>query len=475
MPAMSSAPISVPVCEDSLTCMISRHTLDKARKAKAHLENYYSNLASQQVERKDRLRRLEESLNVKGLSEEKKSEKLREHAAKETEFLRLKRSRLGADDFEALKVIGKGAFGEVRLVQKVDTGHIYAMKVLRKVDMVEKEQLAHVRAERDILVEADHQWVVKMFFSFQDPVNLYLVMEFLPGGDVMTLLMKEDTLSEESAQFYIAETALAIDHIHSLGFIHRDIKPDNLLLDSKGHVKLSDFGLCTGLKKSHRTEYYRDLVVDQPTDEPVSARKRAESWKASRRTLAFSTVGTPDYIAPEVFGQAGYDKTSDWWSLGVIMYEMLVGYPPFCSETPRETYMKIMDWENCLIFPLEVPISEKASNTILRFCGEMSKRVRGLADVQTMDWFKGVDWHHIRERPAAINVQVNSIDDTSNFDEFPDVDLKIPVASNVTTGQPYKDWVFLNYTFKRFEGLSERGARKVSKKSVFDVMETTKE
>merc|ERR1719456_708855 len=130
-----------------------------------------------------------------------------------------------------------------------------------------------------------------MFYSFQDAENLYLVMEFLPGGDVMTLLMKKDTLSEEATQFYIAETALAIETIHRLGFIHRDIKPDNLLLDARGHVKLSDFGLCTGLQKSHRTDYYRDLAsLDVPTDQPVSSRKRAESWKMSRRTLAFSTV-----------------------------------------------------------------------------------------------------------------------------------------------------------------------------------------
>merc|ERR1712126_518472 len=232
--------------------------------------------------------RLEESLNENGLSETVRAEKRNQHAAKETEFLRLKRSRLGVDDFEAIKVIGKGAFGEVRLVQKIDTGHVHAMKILRKADMVEKEQVAHVRAERDILVEADHQWVVKMFFSFQDPLNLYLVMEFLPGGDLMTLLMKEDTLPEDVAQFYVSETALAIEYIHSLGFIHRDIKPDNLLLDSRGHVKLSDFGLCTGLKKSHRTEYYRDLakVDSHHADQQVSARKRAESWKASRRTLA---------------------------------------------------------------------------------------------------------------------------------------------------------------------------------------------
>lgn len=190
------------------------------------MENYYSNLIAQHIERKQRLAKLEESLKDEGLSEQQKQEKRLQHAQKETEFLRLKRSRLGVEDFEPLKVIGRGAFGEVnfspftdeityykavyrfvrfeiincssinslslslccvskikvRLVQKKDTGHVYAMKILRKADMLEKEQVAHVRAERDVLVEADHQWVVKMYYSFQDPINLYLIMEFLPGG-----------------------------------------------------------------------------------------------------------------------------------------------------------------------------------------------------------------------------------------------------------------------------------------------------
>ena len=380
---------------------------------------YLRNLATQQLERTDRLKRLQETLNAKGMTDDEKQDRLKEHASKETEFLRLRRSKLGADDFEPLKVIGKGAFGEVRLVsccqilgiaasfsqivlflrlvQKNDTGHIYAMKVLRKREMVEKDQLAHVRAERDILVEADHQWVVKMFFSFQDPLNLYLVMEFLPGGDLMTLLMKEDTLTEDAAQFYVVETALAIEYIHSLGFIHRDIKPDNLLLDSRGHVKLSDFGLCTGLKKSHRTEYYRDLAKSgNYLEVPVSSRKRAESWKVSRRTLAFSTVGTPDYIAPEVFADAGYDKRCDWWSLGVIMYEMLVGYPPFCSETPRETYLKILDWKQSLVFPPEVPVSQAAMATILAMCDDIKKRISNVDGLKSLEWFQGVDWVHIR-------------------------------------------------------------------------------
>jgi len=331
--------------------------------------------------------------------------------------------------------------------------------------MVEKEQVAHVRAERDILVEVDHTWVVKMFYSFQDSENLYLVMEFLAGGDVMTLLMKKDTLAEEAAQFYIAETALAIQTIHDLGFIHRDIKPDNLLLDSRGHVKLSDFGLCTGLKKSHRTEFYKDLSQVKPSDftsNPMDSKRKAETWKSKRRALAYSTVGTPDYIAPEVFLQTGYDKSCDWWSLGVIMFEMLIGYPPFCSETPQETYNKIMNWRRTLEFPPEVPISRTAKKTIQRLCESADKRVQDIKDMKKLNWFSNVDWDHIRERPAAIPVTVRSIDDTSNFDEFPDVELRFRSPGSCktdcsTSAAPYKDWMFMNYTFKRFEGLTQRG------------------
>jgi len=461
-------PVVTPSTLADIQCLLngemppnfSGHTLDKATKTKLTLENYYNNLISQQRERRERLRRMEESFKEQGVEESVIVERRNQHAAKETEFLRLKRSRLGPDDFDPIKVIGKGAFGEVRLVQKVDTGHVYAMKILRKADMVEKEQVAHVRAERDILVEADHQWVVKMFYSFQDPANLYLVMEFLPGGDMMTLLMKKDILTEEAAQFYMTETAIAIDYIHNLGFIHRDIKPDNILLDSRGHVKLSDFGLCTGLKKSHRTEFYRDLSSVKTSDftqNPMDSKRKAETWKSKRRALAYSTVGTPDYIAPEVFLQTGYDKSCDWWSLGVIMFEMLIGYPPFCSETPQETYRKVMNWKTTLEFPPEVPISETATKTILRFCGEREDRIQSLEDIKSGAWFRGVDWEHIRERPAAIPVQVRSIDDTSNFDDFPDVALQIAAPANNDTGQPYKDWVFINYTFKRFEGLTQRG------------------
>lgn len=441
---------------------MSNHTRERVTVAKLTLENFYSTLLTQHEERETRQKKLEKVMDEEGLPDEEKITRRSQHARKETEFLRLKRTRLGLGDFESLKVIGRGAFGEVRLVQKIDTGHIYAMKILRKADMLEKEQVAHIRAERDILVEADGAWVVKMFYSFQDKRNLYLIMEFLPGGDMMTLLMKKDTLSEEVTQFYIAETVLAIDSIHQLGFIHRDIKPDNLLLDLRGHVKLSDFGLCTGLKKAHRTEFYRNLTHNPPSDfsfQNMNSKRKAETWKKNRRQLAYSTVGTPDYIAPEVFMQTGYNKLCDWWSLGVIMYEMLIGYPPFCSETPQETYRKVMNWRETLIFPPEVPISEKAKDLVLRYCTDAENRIGALSvdEIKCHPFFEAVDWEHIRERPAAISIEIKSIDDTSNFDDFPESDILQPVTNLTEPDFKSKDWVFLNYTYKRFEGLTQRG------------------
>jgi len=444
---------------------ISPHTLDKANRAKMVIENYYSNLIMQKNERLQRIQKLEDILRDNSLSEEEKRLKKLHYAAKESEYLRMKRSRMSVMDFIPLKVIGKGAFGEVRLVQKADTGHVYAMKALRKAEMVAKDQVAHVRAERDILVEADHQWVVKMYYSFQDNEMLYLVMEFLPGGDLMTLLMKKDTLTEEAAQFYISETALAIQSIHQLGFIHRDIKPDNILLDARGHVKLSDFGLCTGLKKAHRTEFYKKNSQAQSLNlgsNPLESKGKAESWQGRRRKLAYSTVGTPDYIAPEVFSKSGYDSRCDWWSLGVILYEMLYGYPPFSCENPMETYNKIINWESNLEFPADTPISQNARGTILSLLATMETRVKTLSDMTNLPWFIGVDWHNLRERPAAIPVLVKSIDDTSYFDSFPDVQLDIkpqipdPTPMDTKTAKA-KEWMFLNYTFKRFEGLTQRG------------------
>lgn len=211
------------------------------------------------------------------------------------------------------------------------------MKKMKKSEMLYKNQVAHVKAERDVLIKAKNPWIVELKYSFQDERHLYLVMEFLPGGDLMTLLMRKDILSEEESRFYIGETILAIETIHNLNYIHRDLKPDNILLDKDGHVKLTDFGLCkhAEIRPQKMTEY-RQSEFSSNFNQLKSVLDKKLGYKRSRQ-LAFSTVGTPDYIAPEVFGQNGYDETVDWWSVGVILFEMLVGYPPFFSDEPSIT------------------------------------------------------------------------------------------------------------------------------------------
>ena len=256
------------------------------------------------------------------------------------------------------------------------------MKSLRKSEMIKRDQLAHVKAERDVLAESTKTpWVVQLYYSFQDPAHLYLIMEFLPGGDLMTMLIKYDTFSEDVTRFYMAECACAIAAIQQLGYVHRDIKPDNcnsinlVLIDRTGHVKLSDFGLSTGFHKTHDSAYYQQFrqnatTIDAGTvkniDLTFSRKDKIATWKKNRRTLAYSTVGTPDYIAPEVFDKTGYSKECDWWSMGAIMYECLVGYPPFCSDHPQETYQKIVHWRQYLYVPDDVHLSREAEDLLQR-------------------------------------------------------------------------------------------------------------
>ncbi|ODM90893.1 Serine/threonine-protein kinase tricorner [Orchesella cincta] len=291
--------------------------------------------------------------------------------------------------------------------------------------------------------------------------------EFLPGGDMMTLLMKKDT-PRGSDTFYIAETALAIPFHSQARIIHRDIKPDNLLLDARGHVKLSTLG------SSHRTEFYRDLTQAKlPSDasdwSPMDSKRRAESWKRNRRALGPLHGGNSGLHRPRR-GRQGYGSEVNWWSLGVIDVGDVDWISSLCSEGPQETYKKIMNWRETLVFPPEVPISGEARGAIERFCCEAEKRLgskHGVEEIKGVPFFRGVDWEHIRERPAAIPVVVKGIGDTSNFDEFPDTDLRIPGQGKEAKpkdkegegagGGAYNDWVFINYTFRRFDGLTQRG------------------
>ncbi len=223
---------------------------------KFYMEQHVENLFKSVKERDKRRQQLEEEMSKVGLNEDGRKAARRLLKQKETNFMRLKRAKMNVSMFTNIKKLGTGAFGEVALVMKNDTKQLYAMKTLRKNDVYRRNQVAHVKAERDILSEADNEWVVKLYYSFQDMEMLYFVMDYIPGGDMMNLLIKEGIFQEDLARFYVAELVLAIESVHKMNFIHRDIKPDNILIDKDGHIKLTDFGLCTGFRWTHDSEIY---------------------------------------------------------------------------------------------------------------------------------------------------------------------------------------------------------------------------
>lgn len=349
--------------------------------------------------------------------------------------------KMSVNDFEPLRIIGRGAFGEVKICKKKDDGTVYAMKVMKKIEMLKRNQVQHIRAERDILALADNPFVVKLHYSFQDDQHLYLVMEYLQGGDLMTILMKHDILTHDQTKFYIAETALAIDSVHSLGYVHRDLKPDNILLDKDGHVKLSDFGLCKAVDSQPHPlyEHLQEETKKAGMNVPV---KNITTSKIHKRI--FSTVGTPDYIAPEVFGKTGYGKECDWWSLGVIMFECMVGYPPFYAEDPMATCRKIVNWKNYLKFPPsnEVQISDSAKDLITRLICDCKTRMP-FGEMQNHPFFKGIEWPKIRAETAAIVPQINGPTDCQHFDQFEEQEEK----SQDMTKSKEANKSFVGYTF----------------------------
>ena len=329
-------------------------------------------------------------------------------------------------DFEPLTLIGRGAFGEVRIVRERSTSNIYAMKSLRKSEMVRRGQVEHVMAERNLLAQVSSHMVVKLFYSFQDDEFLYLVMEYLSGGDMMTLLMRKDTLSEEEARFYIAQSILSIEAIHAANYIHRDIKPDNLLLCADGHLKLSDFGLCKPIDTTKLPKLAEEKVdtsndIQTPPSGTIDRKQQLEHWRRNRRIMAYSTVGTPDYIAPEVLTKEGYGTECDWWSLGAIMYEMLVGYPPFYSEDAMMTCRKIVNWRTQLMFPDDVELSPEAIDLMRRFMCDVDHRIgsqNGTIEIKAHPFFNGIDWDHIYDGEAAYKPEVKGELDTGNFEQF---------------------------------------------------------
>ncbi|TMW92178.1 hypothetical protein EJD97_013412 [Solanum chilense] len=443
----------------------SNVTKQRVAAAKQYIENHYKEQMRNLQDRKERRSILEKKLADADVSEEDQNNLLKFHEKKETEYMRLQRHKMGADDFELLTMIGKGAFGEVRVCREKTTGHVYAMKKLKKSEMLRRGQVEHVKAERNLLAEVDSNCIVKLYCSFQDDEFLYLIMEYLPGGDMMTLLMRKDTLTEDEARFYVAETVLAIESIHIHNYIHRDIKPDNLLLDRYGHLRLSDFGLCKPLDCSTLEEKDfagGDSAHGASRSDGSSAPKRTQQeqlqhWQKNRRTLAYSTVGTPDYIAPEVLLKKGYGMECDWWSLGAIMYEMLVGYPPFYSDDPMSTCRKIVNWKSHLKFPEEAKLSSEAEDLIGKLLCHVTQRLgsNGADEIKVHPWFRGIDWDRIYHIDAAFIPEVTDELDTQNFEKFEE--QSETRSQSASRSGPWrkmlssKDINFVGYTYKNFE------------------------
>eukprot|EP00002_Diphylleia_rotans_P014104 TRINITY_DN2743_c0_g1_i1.p1 TRINITY_DN2743_c0_g1~~TRINITY_DN2743_c0_g1_i1.p1 ORF type:complete len:487 (+),score=109.74 TRINITY_DN2743_c0_g1_i1:87-1547(+) len=431
---------------------------------KQHIELYYQNLEWRERERKQRYLALEARIEREKMSKPVAQQVREEHYKKERAYTKSRRIRLSKDDFETVRLIGRGAYGEVKVVRKKDTQEIFAMKKLKKSVMMQKDQMAHVRTERDIMATANNIWVTTLYYSFQDVKNLYFVMEYLAGGDMMSLLIKQDTFRESEAKFYVAEIVMAIESIHNMAYTHRDLKPDNILLDASGHLKLSDFGLSAPYHTGKITSPFRPEDIDPGKMQGSSSvSEKVASWKKNRRELLHSTVGTPDYIAPEVIEKKeGYGPECDWWSLGVIMFEMLYGYPPFASDTTQEVYHKILHWEQFLYYPDDVSVSPEALDLMRRLMADRVHRIGtgGSEEIKHHPWFADINWSRLQNMTPPFIPQITSPVDTSNFDDFQeelDDDAVSSDGSSLSSSAPEN--YFPGFTYKRFTGNTTRKQR----------------
>ena len=429
---------------------ITTTTQNRVIIAKNYIEKKYHMKRQEEEDKKKDWDLFNEKLEDLKLSKEEKEMIRKDVLHKEGEFLRLTRKKINIREFESIDIIGRGAFGEVRVCRHRETGEIVAVKKMKKDDMHTKNQILHIRTEKEILKIAKSEWVVQLKYSFQDDYYLYLVMEFLPGGDFMSLLMKKDILTENEARYYIAQLILSVESVHNLNCIHRDLKPDNLLICKDGSIKLSDFGLSKMDDKSLfpiSTENTKEPEVEEANVQTKQISKEEIKNKRKNRLLAYSTVGTPDYIAPEVFGQSGYGKEVDWWSVGVILFEMLVGYPPFFSENPSETCQKIVKWTKHFTIPSDANLSLEADSLIRKLVTYPDQRLgyKNTDEIKKHPFFKNFDWDNIRHMKAPFIPEITSDYDTKYFDKFNEEEPFYPPEKKVKKIR--KDMAWVNYTY----------------------------
>lgn len=349
------------------------------------------------------------------------------------------RIKLGPQDFELKKVLGKGGYGKVFQVRKTtgaDANSYFAMKVLKKASIVRNQKdTAHTRAERNILEAVRHPFIVELVYAFQTGGKLYLILEYLSGGELFMHLEREGIFLEDTACFYLCEIILALEHLHNLGIIYRDLKPENVLLDAQGHVKLTDFGLCK--------EHIQEGIV----------------------THTF--CGTIEYMAPEILMRSGHGKAVDWWSLGALMYDMLTGMPPFCADNRKKTVDAILKDK------LNIPgyLTPDSRDLIRRLMKrQVSQRLgSGPTDGQAVrahPFFKNVNWDDVvaRRLDPPIKPVLASEDDVSQFDTK--FTKEIPVDSpDETTLSESANLIFQGFTYVAPSVLEEMQTRVTTPRS----------
>ncbi|CAG9318196.1 unnamed protein product [Blepharisma stoltei] len=291
------------------------------------------------------------------------------------------------NDFTILKVIGRGSFGKVMLVQKKDTKEVYAMKSLRKDALLEREQVEHTRTEKLIMQHTNHPFIVKLEYAFTSPDKIYFVMEYMRGGELFFHLKEAKKLAEDRARFYAAEIALALGHLHQQNIVYRDLKPENILMDDLGNVHLTDFGMAKMLGEGGTTQ---------------------------------SFVGTPEYLAPEIIACSGHGVTADWWSYGILLYEMLVGIPPFYNQNIQLMYELIQHGD--LRFPQRNPLSPAAQDIITKLLEREPRRrlgANGVDEIKSHQFFEGTDWNLLEQKrlPTPFTPKITNQLSTENFDE----------------------------------------------------------
>ncbi|KAJ3893070.1 AGC/NDR protein kinase [Lentinula edodes] len=409
----------------------------KATVAQLYFLDYYFQTLGYLATRKERRALFDKDTIDRGLTASETAKEFKSYCGRERVILRKRRAKLRVDQFHIIAQVGQGGYGEVFLARKQETGEVCALKKMKKRTLHKMDEIRHVLIERDILTATKTPWLVRLLYAFQDPQHVYLAMEYVPGGDFRTLLNNSGVLKEEHARFYISEMFAAVNELHKLGYIHRDLKPEaraNFLVDGTGHVKLTDFGLATGALNPKRIESLK-VKLDKVKDNQVvhrSTLERRSIYRSIRNEdprYADSIVGSPDYMAPEVLRGKPYSYSVDYWSLGCIFFEFLAGFPPFSGSTPEETWTNLKNWTTVLRRPeydkpedLIFNLSDVAWDAVTHLIAHASSRYSTLSQVTSHPFFKEcnppVYWDDLRSTRAPFVPALDSEVDTGYYDDF---------------------------------------------------------